>query len=292
MIAVYLFVRTETWHKLLSSMRSAAVLYLCLFVAVILCEAYAGARLSRYLSRNFLNDMLYSLFYLGGIYHLFIYQPFFEALRPRLAILDLHLLGRMPAYWAFPIYVVISDLFGYWIHRLQHTRYFWPFHSVHHSQEQLTFASFYRFHFVDQFMANTAAIVPLMLLGAPPRLWLPIRFLQWFLQAIQHSELNWRMGPFQRVICGPVFHSIHHSPEARFFNKNFGMALSVWDFLFGTAVEAQVRCRVCGVEGLAMPETIHGQFSLPFRMAYAQFTGKNGSRSEEANAAQELKKAV
>ena len=271
-------------------MRAASVLFACLFVAVVLCERFAGARLDRYLSRNFLNDLLYSIFYQGGIYNLFVFQPFFETLRPRLAIFDLHLLGRLSAGWWFLIYIVILDLFGYWIHRLQHTRFFWPFHSVHHSQQTLTFATFYRFHFVDEFMANTAAIVPLLLLGAPPSLWFPIRFFQWFLQAIQHSELDWRLGPAYRVISGPVFHSIHHSPEPRYFNKNFGMALSVWDFLFGTAIDAQERCRVYGVDGLAMPETIHGQFSTPFRMAYLQHKGS--PRETGASAAQQLKKVT
>jgi sterol desaturase/sphingolipid hydroxylase (fatty acid hydroxylase superfamily) len=169
-----------------------------------------------------------------------------------------------------PIYFLVTDLLGYWIHRLQHTRFFWPFHSVHHSQQTLTFVTFYRFHFVEEFFANAAAIIPLLLLGAPPKVWLPISFLQWFLQAIQHSELNWRMGPLYRAIAGPVFHSIHHSPDPKYFNKNFGMAFSFWDFLFGTAVDAPDRCRNYGVAGLNMPETILGQFLMPFRMLYRQ----------------------
>ena len=291
-IALCLLVRVEAWHRLLSSMRSTALLLAGLFVAVVICEAFSGARLSRYLSRNFLNDLLYCFFYRGGIYTLFVYQPVFERLRPKLAILDLHLLGRMPAYCSFPIFLLCSDLFGYWIHRLQHTRYLWPFHCVHHSQQQLTFASFYRFHFVDQFLANTAAMLPLLLLGAPPKMWIPVSLLQWFLQAIQHSELNWRMGPLFRVISGPVFHSVHHSPEPRFRNKNFGMALSMWDFLFGTAVDAQERCRVYGVDGLAMPETIHGQFAMPFRMAYMQFRGGSQSQGAGSATAEQLNKVA
>lgn len=257
-------------HKLARSVVSAVLLFTVLFVAVAVCEAVAGGSLKRYLSRNFLNDLLYGLFYQGGAYALFVYQPFFNSLRPKLAIIDLHLLGRIPSYWSLPIYFLITDLVGYWIHRLQHTRLFWPFHSVHHSQQKLTFVTFYRFHFVEEFIANAAAIIPLLLLGAPTKVWLPISFLQWFLQAIQHSELNWRMGPLYRAIAGPVFHSIHHSPDPKYFNKNFGMAFSFWDFLFGTAVDAPDRCRIYGVTGLDMPETILGQFLTPFRMLYRQ----------------------
>jgi sterol desaturase/sphingolipid hydroxylase (fatty acid hydroxylase superfamily) len=266
----YTLPAVELLHRLGASMRSGLVLFGSLFLVIVFFEALSRASLKRYVSRNFLNDLLYSLFYRGGAYTLFVYQPFFNSLRPKLAIIDLHLLSRIPYYWSLPIYFLGIDLVGYWIHRLQHTRFFWPFHSVHHSQQTLTFLTFYRFHFVEEFFANAAAIIPLLLLGAPPRVWLPISFLQWFLQAIQHSELNWRMGPLYRAIAGPVFHSIHHSPDPQYFNKNFGMAFSFWDFLFGTAVDAPERCRIYGVSGLNMPETILGQFLTPFRMLYRQ----------------------
>ena len=270
MVKGYTLPVVELLHRLGTSMRAGLVLFAGLFLVIVFFEAISRASLKRYMSRNFLNDLLYGLFYRGGAYTLFVYEPFFNSLRPKLAIIDLHLLGGIPSYWSLPIYFLVTDLLGYWIHRLQHTRFFWPFHSVHHSQQTLTFVTFYRFHFVEEFFANAAAIIPLLLLGAPPKVWLPISFLQWFLQAIQHSELNWRMGPLCRAIAGPVFHSIHHSPDPKYFNKNFGMAFSFWDFLFGTAVDAPDRCRNYGVAGLNMPETILGQFLMPFRMLYRQ----------------------
>ena len=270
MVKGYTLPVVELLHRLGTSMRAGLVLFAGLFLVIVFFEAISRVSLKRYMSRNFLNDLLYGLFYRGGAYTLFVYEPFFNSLRPKLAIIDLHLLGGIPSYWSLPIYFLVTDLLGYWIHRLQHTRFFWPFHSVHHSQQTLTFVTFYRFHFVEEFFANAAAIIPLLLLGAPPKVWLPISFLQWFLQAIQHSELNWRMGPLYRAIAGPVFHSIHHSPDPKYFNKNFGMAFSFWDFLFGTAVDAPDRCRNYGVAGLNMPETILGQFLMPFRMLYRQ----------------------
>lgn len=191
-VKAYMLQAMGALHRLGSSTRSALVLFAGLFLVIVFFEFLSRAPLRRYMSRNFLNDLLYGLFYRGGLYTLFVYQPFFNSLRPKLAIIDLHLLSRIPSYWSLPIYFLITDLVGYWIHRLQHTRFLWPFHSVHHSQQKLTFVTFYRFHFVEEFIANAAAIIPLLLLGAPAKVWLPISFLQWFLQAIQHSELNWR----------------------------------------------------------------------------------------------------
>jgi len=256
--------------KLAKSMAAAILFFAGLLIVIGLFEAKAGASVKRYVSRNFLNDLVYGLFYRGGVYTLFVYQPFLNSLRQKLAILDLHLLAKIPAYWSFPIYFLIVDLLGYWTHRLYHTRFLWPFHSVHHSQENLTFVTIYRFHIFENFFVHAAAIIPLLLLGAPTKIWMPLGFLQLFLQFIQHSELNWRMGPLYRAIVGPVFHSIHHSPDPKYFNKNFGMTFSFWDFLFGTAVDAPERCRIYGVAGLDMPETISGQFLTPFRMLYQQ----------------------
>jgi sterol desaturase/sphingolipid hydroxylase (fatty acid hydroxylase superfamily) len=265
-----LFQRGSYFRQLGGSMGHAIIFLTMLFLVVVVCEALSGGRLKRYASRNFLNDTLYALFYRGGIYTIFVYQPFFNSIRPKLAIFDLHLMANWHAYWSVPIFFVVADLFGYWVHRLFHTRFLWPFHSVHHTQEKLTFIAFYRFHFIDYFIANAVGIIPLLLLGAPPRVWPPIFFGQWFLQAIQHSELNWRLGPFYRAIAGPVFHSIHHSPDPKFLNKNFAMTFSFWDFLFGTGVDAKERCSVSGVTGLAMPETIFAQCVMPFRMLYAE----------------------
>jgi sterol desaturase/sphingolipid hydroxylase (fatty acid hydroxylase superfamily) len=258
-----------TLHRLGASMRYAIMLFCGLLVAIAFAEMRSGASMRRYFTRSFLNDVLYGLFYYGGFYTLFVYEPIFNSIRPQLAIFDVRMLTAISPYAAVPLYFVVTDLFGYWIHRLQHTRYLWPFHSVHHTPRQLTYLTFSRFHLVDQFVANVAVYVPLLLLGAPPRLWLPVRLLQWFLQAIQHAELDWRLGPFYGVLAGPVFHSVHHSTEPRHFNKNFGMAFSFWDFLFGTAVIAKQRCYVYGVAGLDLPERISVQFTTPFRMLYS-----------------------
>ena len=257
-------------RKLARSMAAAILLFAALLVVIGLCEAKGGASLKRYTSRSVLNDLLYGLFYQGGLYALLVYTPFFDFVRGKLSLFDLHLLGRMPAYVSLPLYFLVIDFCNYWIHRLQHTRFFWPFHSIHHSQGQLSFFTEYRFHLLEQFMTSAAVLIPLMILGAHPKVWLPLQFLEYFLAALPHAELNWRLGPLYRVLNGPVFHSIHHSPEPRFFNKNFGMVFSFWDFLFGTAVDAPDRCRIYGVAGLDMPETISGQFLTPFRMLYQQ----------------------
>jgi sterol desaturase/sphingolipid hydroxylase (fatty acid hydroxylase superfamily) len=258
-------------HRLGGTMKHMTALLAVIVAVIALIELHSGAVMRRYLTRNFLNDVLYGLFYHGGFYTLFVYDPIFNSMRPKLALFDVHFLNTLPTYASLPLFYLITDLFGYWIHRLQHTRYFWPFHSVRHAPQQLTCLAFSRFHLVDQFIANLSVYIPLLLLGAPPKLWLPIRLLQWFLQGIQHAELDWRFGPLYGVIAGPVFHSVHHSTERQHFSKNFGMAFSFWDFLFGTAVTVQHRCQIYGVAGLDIPENILVQFATPFRLLHSEY---------------------
>ena len=39
-------------------------------------------------------------------------------------------MGRWPTILAA---VAAGDLFGYWRHRAQHSRWLWPAHAIHHS---------------------------------------------------------------------------------------------------------------------------------------------------------------
>jgi sterol desaturase/sphingolipid hydroxylase (fatty acid hydroxylase superfamily) len=36
------------------------------------------------------------------------------------------------------------------------------------------------------------------------------------------------------VLISPAMHQMHHSIEPRHFNRNYGQALAIWDWMFGT----------------------------------------------------------
>jgi len=102
-------------------------------------------------------------------------------------------------------------------------------------------------------------------LGLPTKTWLPLYVLATALQALHHSELNWRFGPLYRLVVSPTFHSIHHSADPKDHNKNLGQMLSIWDYLFGTAASHAERPARYGVDGLDMPESLTRQLVVPFR---------------------------
>jgi sterol desaturase/sphingolipid hydroxylase (fatty acid hydroxylase superfamily) len=214
-------------------------------------------------------DAAYAVFYAGGFYAFVVAGPayrFLTALVERHAPqLQLHLLAHLPVFAQFFVASVTMDGVLYWTHRLMHrSRWLWAFHSVHHSQQELTALANFRFHVVDVFVRGLAQFVPGLLLGVPARVWLPVVWIQVALDCLAHSGLGWGYGPLGAVVVSPGFHRVHHSADPGHYNTNFGMTYSFWDRLFGTsAPPAEVPSRY-GVPGLGVPESFTRQLAFPF----------------------------
>lgn len=250
--------------EIASSMKAMAVSLGGFFVVIYALEARAGADKSRYLSRGFLNDLLYNVFYRGGIYAFLVYLPIMNRIGPRVSI---DLLRGVSFPVKVVLYWLVRDLLVYWVHRAQHAvPQLWAFHKVHHSQERLTFLTTSRFHLVDQILNHVVVLVPVMILfGASPGTWLAIHLATEFILFVQHSELTWDYGRLRYAVVSPAFHAVHHSADPAHHGRNFGMLFSFWDRLFGTALDVEPRPRRFGVPGWTTPESFVRQFAAPFR---------------------------
>jgi sterol desaturase/sphingolipid hydroxylase (fatty acid hydroxylase superfamily) len=214
-------------------------------------------------------DAAYAIFYAGGFYAFVVAGPayrFLTALVERHAPgLQLHLLSHLPVYAQFLVASVTMDGVLYWTHRLMHrSRWLWAFHSVHHSQQELTALANFRFHMVDVFVRGLAQFVPGLLLGVPARVWLPTVWIQVALDCLAHSGLGWGYGPLGALVVSPGFHRVHHSAEPGHYNTNFGMTYSFWDRLFGTSAPRAEAPSRYGVPGLGVPESFTRQLAFPF----------------------------
>jgi hypothetical protein len=59
---------------------------------------------------------------------------------------------------------------------------------------------------------------------------------------LRHSHVWLSFGPvIEHVLNSPAQHQIHHSDAVRHHDKNFGVNLSVWDWMFGTLYLTQSR---------------------------------------------------
>jgi sterol desaturase/sphingolipid hydroxylase (fatty acid hydroxylase superfamily) len=254
------------WELVRSAAR--AILYLLPFLsAVYVCERRAGADRARYWTKHFLNDALYTLFYWSGFYNVLIFAALANLAEPRLDFLKLNLLAGLSWPLQLACWWVIGDFLTYWLHRLQHRwGFLWAFHSVHHTQERLNTFTAYRRHPIEKLITDFVVFFGIiqLLLGIATRQWLPLTVIMTGFQVLQHAELDWRYGPLERLFVSPAFHAVHHSTDAQYYTKNFGQMLSLWDFLFGTAVETTRPSRY-GVDGLDMAESLPAQVVAPFR---------------------------
>jgi sterol desaturase/sphingolipid hydroxylase (fatty acid hydroxylase superfamily) len=221
------------------------------------------------LSRRVRTDAVYAVFYVGGFYAFFVAGPAYRFLTGMVErhapFLQLHLLAHLPIYAQFFVASVVMDGVLYWTHRWMHrSRWLWAFHSVHHSQQELTALANFRFHLGDVFVRGLAQFVPGLLLGVPAYVWLPTVWIQVALDCLAHSGLGWGYGPLGSVLVSPGFHRVHHSAEPAHYSRNFGMTYSFWDRLFGTAAERPEAPSRYGVPGLAVPESFTRQLAFPF----------------------------
>lgn len=260
-------------EQLARSTGHAILLYGAFVLTIYLLESRAGANPARYRTRNFAIDVLYTLFYKGGFYTVLLLAAVTNALGPRLDFLRLNLLRDIPWPVGLAVFWIGGDFVTYWWHRLQHAvPFLWAFHSIHHSQEQMTMLTASRRHPLENLSMDVILyfVIFNLVLGVPTRGWMPLATLITCLAALQHAQLGWRFGPLQRILVGPRFHAFHHSTRPEHANANFGFLFSCWDYLFGTAVPDQALPTTFGVEGVEIRETVGSQLLAPFRLLWTR----------------------
>jgi len=143
---------------------------------------------------------------------------------------------------------VVSDFTRYWIHRFLHTiPFLWEFHKVHHSAKVLTPITFYRIHPVENILfglryALSIGVVTgvfIYLFGAMIGIYevLGTNIILYLFSLmgsnLRHSHIKVRYPKIvEKFLISPFQHQIHHS--TKYYNKNFGGYLSIWDNIFGT----------------------------------------------------------
>jgi len=164
---------------------------------------------------------------------------------------------------------VARDFIHWWVHRLLHrVPFLWEFHKVHHSVQQMGFAAHLRFHWMENVVYRLLEYIPLAFLGIGLTDFFVIHILTLAVGHFNHSNIKVKLGILKYVFNNPQMHIWHHSYqmiEQRKYGANFGLTLSLWDYLFGTAyipVEGQdIRLGFPGDEGFPksfVKQNLHG----------------------------------
>lgn len=129
--------------------------------------------------------------------------------------------------------IVLSDLFVYWGHRLQHgVPFLWRFHSIHHTAEHLDWLAAHREHPVDTIYTMGLINLPPFLLGFPLSAIGGFIAFRGIWAIYIHSNVRLPLGPIRMLIGAPELHHWHHDKDRD--AGNYANISPLMDVLFGT----------------------------------------------------------
>jgi sterol desaturase/sphingolipid hydroxylase (fatty acid hydroxylase superfamily) len=175
-------------------------------------------------------------------------------------------------FWAQVVaFLVVGDFLQWCVHNLLHrVPALWTFHKVHHAITTMDFIGNFRFHWMEIVVYRSLLWLPLALLGASGEAAFVVAVVSTVWGDLNHANLNVGLGPLGYVLNSPRMHLWHHDQSDEGGTaKNFGIVLSLWDFLFGTAYWPRDRSpRALGYPGIEeMPQGLLGELVWPLSRA-------------------------
>ena len=144
-----------------------------------------------------------------------------------------------PLWSQLLIMFIIADFIQWNVHRQLHLRpWLWEFHKVHHSVKEMGFAAHFRFHFMETIIYKTLQYVPLAMIGFGIQEFFIVHMFGVFVGHLNHANVGWGYGVLGYIFNNPKMHIWHHAkelPKEHPYGMNFGLSLSIWDYLFKTA---------------------------------------------------------
>lgn len=144
---------------------------------------------------------------------------------------------NLPKWLGLLIFFVVADFVQWNTHRMLHrVNFLWNFHKVHHSVKEMGFAAHLRFHWMETVVYKSMLYIPMAIIGGFSVN--DVAFVYFFTIAIghlNHANLGWSYGFLKYIFNNPKMHIWHHSKKLPVrYGVNFGLTLSVWDYLFKT----------------------------------------------------------
>ena len=133
---------------------------------------------------------------------------------------------------------LVRDFIQWNVHRLLHrVPFLWEFHKVHHSVAEMGFAAHLRYHWMENVVYRVFEYIPLAMIGFGIDDFFVVHILTLAVGHFNHSNFTIKLGPLKYILNNPQMHIWHHAkewPESHRYGVNFGLTLSLWDYLFKT----------------------------------------------------------
>jgi sterol desaturase/sphingolipid hydroxylase (fatty acid hydroxylase superfamily) len=225
-------------------------------------------------------------FWLDGVYMFFNFFIFAIILESVYVLFEKYFTGHgltmdkialfseeSPTWIIIVVFFVLSDFVQWLTHVTLHRfDFLWRFHKVHHSVEEMGFAAHLRYHWMENIFYKPLKTLALMLvIGAQPEHAFFVHFFSITIGHLNHANIRITWGPLKYVFNNSVMHLYHHAkvlPNDRAKGVNFGISLSVWDYIFKTNYIPQDKegDYDLGFEGIEnYPKGFFGQLVSGFR---------------------------
>ncbi|MBT0586301.1 sterol desaturase family protein [Alteromonas oceanisediminis] len=247
----------EKWGHIVYASAESGQLFTVLLIAYLIMIAvermlYIWLRPNQYNNKDGLYSMgvstitaIAEAIIFGALYiaiYLFVYENF--------------RLFTMPnVWWAWVAIFLLHDFAYYVDHYISHrVGFFWAFHHVHHSSNEINITTAARGFFLGQLAQPAYLLLPL--LGVDLIQLAIVATLKNVWGIFNHTRLVTKMGWLERFLCTPSVHRVHHGTQRKYIDKNYGQVLSLWDKLFGTFQEEEEEPRY----GLVTPLKTYNPF--------------------------------
>jgi sterol desaturase/sphingolipid hydroxylase (fatty acid hydroxylase superfamily) len=148
-----------------------------------------------------------------------------------------------PLWLQFITLLLVQDFLKWCIHNILHrVPFLWQFHKVHHSVQIMDWIGNMRYHWLEAVVYYAILALPLTFLGFEPMLFYYIGIIEITIGHFNHSNIDADLKWLRYFFNSPRMHIWHHDLNLHGkYGKNFGITLSVWDWLFGTAYMPEER---------------------------------------------------
>lgn len=160
------------------------------------------------------------------------------------------------SFWfVLPLLVLIDEFFFYWVHRFAHQGFapdsrlgwLWKLHRTHHSGRHMNVLLYYRLNLFWYFVIPSAWVLGAALYLGLGKAVLGVIVIKNIWNVVTHSNFRWDdvlrssrfSGPvfraLEHVFVSPGIHHTHHGygKDGKTY-RNFGVVLSLYDWVFGT----------------------------------------------------------
>ena len=178
--------------------------------------------------------------------------------------------------WSIPLQFLLlfllADIIQWSVHVMLHrVHWMWEFHKGHHSVTEMGFAAHLRFHWMETVIYKTILYIPLTMVGFGIDDLFLLHAFTILIGHLNHANISWNYGPLKYILNSPHMHIWHHVkevPKEHPNGINFGISLSIWDYIFGTAhVPSSGKDIKLGFDDIdKYPESFVGQMKEPFKI--------------------------